>query len=859
MPLGSGWGWGPFGEDPFGQTNFARKILLENVPSPYVESDLEERDKGFGFDRVPGHPEFGKAGPFETFLRGIFPTLNEFRYLLDRFPLIRDPERLPKDEVTFLAYLEDLKSEIQVVGGTLPFVIPGNLITIVGSDPAETITVTVVAVDNGLSRIKIGTPFPFATSVRTANVRGELHRFLVTEGSPYIFAVPDVFPSVRVGDFADVGDGIRRSVVRVNEELFKFEVIPAPSMIPSPQRREITRLSRLVLLTLLAKDIGWVDDATKTEEVRRGNVLHAVELYKIKGTRKGYQVRGALDGLLVDVFNFQYLPAVRLTATYVPVCVGTITVVAGDLIEDGETVIIGDVAHGPKVFEFDKDGVCANTRVPITDDMTASEVADALADAINAEGPFNVKAEVDRNLVYLRNDAEGSSGITALSETVADPGFTLWGPLPYWGIALLPEHKTRDSILYLSEFDVVPADTVPVDSSSLSKYFDLGVPATGTITAIAGALLNDGETFTISDGENPPSVFEFDKNGIVTPGRIRVAIDDSMTAEQVAFAIEQAVNSLPLELRVTATHPAGTALVNLRNDTPGDASRNIPLTEVVVNPGFAVSGMSGGVTGETLHVPVLFPDVNVNFKVVGARFSYNPGPGPDQITLLEEADLQVGDVVEFGFQQRIVTVVPGMSPFPEVPGFRIAGTVITFDAPLVGILPGGSASRVSRLPGLSPNGDFLTVAGFDYKVVQYSDATFSGMVDTVLRDVALAGQVRVATVSRRRAVTRRQAYGFARLPVLKLHMKVVPESIFFSGGFESVLGFVRALEEVKPIHVRFEDVQFEQEILIKVPIPGVRVESEMSAEVVVPVDNYFDSAPADGSLLDSSKVVTVET
>jgi hypothetical protein len=984
MPLGSGFGLGgAFGEDPFGQTNFARKILLENLPSVYVEADLEERNKGFSFDIVPGFPKFGKSGPFEAFIRGLFPNTNEFRVLLDRFPLIRNPELMPKDEVTTLVLLENLQSVVQVVEETLPVIVPGNLITLVGDDPAETITVTVIAVDNALSRIQIGTLWPFDTSVRTARIRNEVFRFLVTNGSDFIVAVPDAFPNLRVGDFVDVGDGIRRSVIRVNEDLFQFEIIPTPPIAPSPQRREIVRLSRLVLLTLLAKDIGLRDDATKLEDVRRGLVLHAVEFYKLKGTKKGYRIRGALEGLDVKVFNFQELPCVSTTCHFIPIAVGTIVVVDGDEIPDGKTVTISDVANGAKVFEFDKDGSVApgNVAVPITNAMTADVVAKVFADAINDVSPFNVTAESDGSFVNVRNDVEGLSGVIAITETMPVTGFTITGMTPFNGVACLPEKKTLEQIPYLSEFDVVPTDTVPMDSPSFLKYFDLGTPATGTITAIPGAMIADGETFILNDGENPPVIFEFDKNGNVTPGRIGVVIDDTMTDEQVALVIEQAINSVFMGLRITATHPAGTPTVNLRNDTPGIAfsvvaltneelsaagnqpivesvadpaffvsgmsggvdgvfpatgrieaipgnrlqsgetfilndgvnpvptifeftktgsflpnhvpvrindemtsndvaqsilkavngvgdslkitatfaTRDIPIRETVVNSGFMVSGMSGSVLGETEFFPITFPDVNVNFNIVGASFKYNPGPGADQITLVENADLLVGDVVDFGLQQRIVTVVSGASPFPEVPGFRIPGTVITFDAVLVGLSPGGTARRVTRLPDINPNGDFLTVAGFDYKVVQYTNATFSGSVDTVVRDVALVGHVVVATRSRRRVITRRQAFDFCRLPVLKLHMKAVPSSLFFSGGFESVLKFIDALDEVRPLHVRFEDIQFEQEILIQVPIPKVTLTSELTSESLIPVDNYMDSLPMDETSFDSTKVVTVET
>lgn len=116
----------------------------------------------------------------------------------------------------------------------------------------------------------------------------------------------------------------------------------------------------------------------------------------------------------------------------------------------------------------------------------------------------------------------------------------------------------------------------------------------------------------------------------------------------------------------------------------------------------------------------------------------------------------------------------------------------------------------------------------------------------------------VATRTRRRAVTRRQAYDFCRLPILKLRMEAVPSSIFYS-GFENVLKFVRALDEVRPIHVRFEDVEFVQTEVVVVPIPNVTATSLISTSPLIEVDNYYDSMAAEDTPADSTKVVTVET
>ncbi len=528
----------------------------------------------------------------------------------------------------------------------------------------------------------------------------------------------------------------------------------------------------------------------------------------------------------------------------------------------------------------------------------------------------------------MRNDEEGLTGVIPISDTVADVTFSVSGLSPFSGVDCEPERISLEPLLYISTLDEAPADVVAADSPSLFKYFDLGTPATGSITAIPGVDIADGETFSLADGETflefditldetttdatteldldlavgdyivvddvpfadfvllkvdsaiettltfsappassgtfrakrvRPKVFEFDKNGIIGSGNIPVSITDAMTDLEVATAILTAINGVLLDLRVTASQAFASPVVTLQCDTPANSVRNVPITETVIDAGFLVSGMSGGVAGEVEFFPVRFPEISFPFDVVGVSFEFNPGPGADQITLLSDADLLVDDVVDFGSQQRIVTTVPGASPFPELPGFRIAGTVITFDNPLIGLVAGASATRVTRQPDITDFGDFLTVAGFDYKVVQYDSTAFTGRTDIVLRDTGLVDQVVVATRTRRRAVTRKQAFKHCRLPVLKLRVMVIPESIFFSGSFESVLKFVNALDEVKPLHVRFEDVQFIQEEVIRVPIPRIRTCSEIQSEPIIPVDNYMDTIPAEEVAADSTKVVTVET
>ena len=64
-----------------------------------------------------------------------------------------------------------------------------------------------------------------------------------------------------------------------------------------------------------------------------------------------------------------------------------------------------------------------------------------------------------------------------------------------------------------------------------------------SIQAVAGNLLTDGQTFTVSDATKT-FTFELDSNGKVTTGNIAVPFSSTSTAGQVATAIAAAINSV---------------------------------------------------------------------------------------------------------------------------------------------------------------------------------------------------------------------------------------------------------------------------------------------------------------------------
>lgn len=116
--------------------------------------------------------------------------------------------------------------------------------------------------------------------------------------------------------------------------------------------------------------------------------------------------------------------------------------------------------------------------------------------------------------------------------------------------------------------------------------------AAGSIVAIAKAALIDGETFTLDDGTNTPTVFEFDKTGDgVTGGRTAVNVSTDTTDAEVAARMRSAINGVGASLTIVASG-TGSA-VALANTTAG-SDGNVAITDTVANAGFTHTGMTGG-------------------------------------------------------------------------------------------------------------------------------------------------------------------------------------------------------------------------------------------------------------------------
>lgn len=197
------------------------------------------------------------------------------------------------------------------------------------------------------------------------------------------------------------------------------------------------------------------------------------------------------------------------------------------------------------------------------------------------------------SLVFFRNTANGVAGNLLITTTVADATFIVTG----------------------------------------MSNGTVGTPAIGTIRAISGSLINDGEVFTLSDGVNPALTFEFDKNASVLAGRVPVTINNLMMPEQVAVAIVEAVTDSVDVLQINAgftTRTAGFAFFRM-----GEGGFQVlPTLEKVPIAASTRKGINGiqagfGVKGDLTIAPdaapsidqitvssLVVPDVNTNFFFV---------------------------------------------------------------------------------------------------------------------------------------------------------------------------------------------------------------------------------------------------
>lgn len=271
------------------------------------------------------------------------------------------------------------------------------------------------------------------------------------------------------------------------------------------------------------------------------------------------------NGVEVTVSTDPATPPSMTTSAGTPgsFATGSIQAVPGALLIDGETFTIDDGTLS-LVFEFDDTtapGILGDVAVAYDAASTPEDVAAAIAGAVNGSGLLvGATADAaDPTLVVLAGSLFDGSFNNPIVEDVADAGFVVAG---------------------------LAGGAARVGS---------GTVATGTITAVAGSALVDGETVTIDDGLHAPRVFELDSDASVTAPNIAVTFTAGDAADVVAASLATAISGAGMYLTVSSTG-AQIDLTTTVEIAGGLQSRAI--SETVADSGFVVAGLAGGENAE---------------------------------------------------------------------------------------------------------------------------------------------------------------------------------------------------------------------------------------------------------------------
>ncbi|MBK07387.1 MAG: hypothetical protein CL920_32735 [Deltaproteobacteria bacterium] len=369
---------------------------------------------------------------------------------------------------------------------------------------------------------------------------------------------------------------------------------------------------------------------------------------------------------------------------------GHISIVGQDRLSDGETFSISD-GSTTITFEFDVIGNGVDpghTAIDVSAVSSVDDVRNAVINAINTSG-LNITAQPTLSKpvalggggvgpgIDLFNTDTSFAGVidreqqnTRIVDTVVDEGFTHRGmagarlntavgaifvvepdEINDGEVVIIPPQAGNPQEVY--EFDknaTVGAGNISVDISSAShaqivadilastinsNSIDIQaaiVPilASGFITALEAGKFQDGETFVLDDGTNPPTTFEFDKDASVEPGHVAIDIASAGNMQEVRAAMITAINNVGT-LAITASNPGFGKRITLTNGKTlssanvGDITHTITHQEFLTAPilGYRArvlltNSTPGSIYNETLTHTVSHEDFAVEGMVNGS-------------------------------------------------------------------------------------------------------------------------------------------------------------------------------------------------------------------------------------------------
>lgn len=248
---------------------------------------------------------------------------------------------------------------------------------------------------------------------------------------------------------------------------------------------------------------------------------------------------------------------------------------SGAQLSDGSTVTVVNAAGVGVKFEFDNNGQlngAGNVAVKFTPSSTQSNLVQSLADAINNQPGFGVKAQFTANI----NRISLVNASTTVPVQVTGTGLSVSGML-----------------------GVTPGATrIPIsEAASLNEFLlaiSTHVASTVTVGYEAGRLNFSGATSGSFTDLTSAGIFtDLFTSGNVSPGSIAVNVLASDTAEAVAIRITQAINNAGIPGLSATALGSEVQLVGVVVSNAG------PLAQLGIAPGGLVTGIA--VIGNTMY------------------------------------------------------------------------------------------------------------------------------------------------------------------------------------------------------------------------------------------------------------------
>lgn len=631
-----GFGEGPFGSGAFGEWPWSLATIVEGIPDIYQEQDA-----------------LGGAGTLAALLEGLVPSLDDLRQKVRDYDVLRDPLKAPID-TSFDETVLVIRTDNQGDGTSIVFISQGvnddkftgvrpgmTLIDLIGNrftilsvhssslptdvtnppiDPATgQETGRYIVVENiGQASTEL---IPFTSSTLTTNENPD-----VVNAVGSIVAVPKA--SIIDGETFTLNDGAHPSVV------FEFDVTP-DGVVPGHIPVNISlATSALDVANLMVDAINLAPNLN----LQASNAFGASTTVTIKNLTAGTAGNGAiwsetvadagfiltqpsggaagafpLDPAGIDngvagppyVFNTyqSYVNGLPIAPNRV-----TITWVESGIAKEGfftaEGLPGGDLADAATINPLATVGALAAGQIKLYNDSGAVIDADTIEvtytstplvqtedSEIRAQNILAFLAS-DYGIKLDRNDPE------FLQRSYVNSAFKIWDikgtELGYYVLGKYAGYFVQAFALYAISNDV--AAGLPVD---FVFAFPAGTQAVGSIQTIPASSIADGETFTLDDGVNPPTIFEFDTNGSVLPGNVAVNILAAITAIDVATAMVSAINGVGGSLNLSAGNVIGSSsVVTITNGQIGVIGNVTDWSDTVVDPGFAITQPTGGIDSD---------------------------------------------------------------------------------------------------------------------------------------------------------------------------------------------------------------------------------------------------------------------